>query len=254
MVEVPAAALAAEVFAPEVDFFSIGTNDLTQYTLAAERGNERLAELRRCAPPLRLAPDSRPSRSRLSVSGKWVGVCGELASEPLAVPALVGLGVTELSVNPPAIPSVRKRCVRSTSARLRHSRARRCAWRPPTRFARSSPEKQRRSPGRGRRRRDRTAGRSRLDSPRHHLGPHPARAGRRGADPARPRPEHRVHSRRRSASRSPARRTSSTATSRAAGRRRRPSARSSTRRPTSCSSRARSSPSSTSVEPLRGLR
>jgi phosphoenolpyruvate-protein phosphotransferase/dihydroxyacetone kinase phosphotransfer subunit len=114
MVEVPSAALAAEVFAPEVDFFSIGTNDLTQYTMAAERGNERVAAL---------ADALHPSVLRLIQTvteaahghGKWVGVCGELASEPLAVPVLVGLGVTELSVNPPAIPAT-KEAVRQVDA------------------------------------------------------------------------------------------------------------------------------------------
>jgi phosphocarrier protein FPr len=107
MVEVPAAALAAEVFAPEVDFFSIGTNDLTQYTLAAERGNERLAGLADALHPsvLRLIQAVTESAQR---HGKWVGVCGELASESLAVPVLIGLGVTELSVNPPAIPTVKE--------------------------------------------------------------------------------------------------------------------------------------------------
>jgi multiphosphoryl transfer protein len=107
MVEVPAAALAADVFAPEVDFFSIGTNDLTQYTLAAERGNERVADLADALHPsiLRLIQTVTESAQ---AHGKWVGVCGELASEPLAVPALVGLGVTELSVNPPAIPAIKE--------------------------------------------------------------------------------------------------------------------------------------------------
>jgi phosphocarrier protein FPr len=107
MVEVPAAALAAHAFAPEVDFFSIGTNDLTQYTLAAERGNERVAHLADALHPsvLRLIQAVTESAE---AHGKWVGVCGELAAEPLAVPALVGLGVTELSVNPPAIPTVKE--------------------------------------------------------------------------------------------------------------------------------------------------
>jgi multiphosphoryl transfer protein len=107
MVEVPSAALAAEAFAPEVDFFSIGTNDLTQYTLAAERGNERVAGLADALHPsvLRLV---QAVAGAAQAHGKWVGVCGELASEPLAVPALVGLGVTELSVNPPAIPSIKE--------------------------------------------------------------------------------------------------------------------------------------------------
>jgi multiphosphoryl transfer protein len=107
MVEVPAAALAADAFAPEVDFFSIGTNDLTQYTLAAERGNERVADLADALHPAVLRLIQAVTESA-QAHGKWVGVCGELASEPLAVPALVGLGVTELSVNPPAIPAIKE--------------------------------------------------------------------------------------------------------------------------------------------------
>jgi phosphocarrier protein FPr len=107
MVEVPAAAITADAFAPEVDFFSIGTNDLTQYTLAAERGNERVAGLADALHPsvLRLV---QAVAEAAQAHGKWVGVCGELASEPLAVPALVGLGVTELSANPPAIPAIKE--------------------------------------------------------------------------------------------------------------------------------------------------
>jgi multiphosphoryl transfer protein len=107
MVEVPSVALAAETFAPEVDFFSIGTNDLTQYTLAAERGNERVAAI---ADPL------HPSVLRLiqlvteagRAHGKWVGVCGELAGDAVAAPVLVGLGVRELSVAPPLVPAVKE--------------------------------------------------------------------------------------------------------------------------------------------------
>jgi len=114
MVEVPAAALCAEAFAREVDFFSIGTNDLVQYTMAAERGNEQVAGL---------ADGLHPSVLRLirnvaeagEANGKWVGVCGELASEPLAVPVLVGLGVSELSVSPPAVPAT-KEAVRRVDA------------------------------------------------------------------------------------------------------------------------------------------
>jgi phosphoenolpyruvate-protein phosphotransferase/dihydroxyacetone kinase phosphotransfer subunit len=114
MIEVPAAALAAEVFASEVDFFSLGTNDLTQYTMAAERGNASVAGL---------ADGLHPSVLRLiqivAVAGsrheRWVGVCGELASDPVAVPVLVGLGITELSANAPAIPAV-KQAVRSVDA------------------------------------------------------------------------------------------------------------------------------------------
>jgi phosphocarrier protein FPr len=107
MVEVPAAALAAEAFAQEVDFFSLGTNDLTQYTLAAERGNASVAALADGLHPsvlrlIRLVADAAGRHDR------WVGVCGELASDPAAVPVLVGLGVTELSANAPAIPAVKQ--------------------------------------------------------------------------------------------------------------------------------------------------
>jgi multiphosphoryl transfer protein len=111
MVEVPAAALAAEAFAPEVDFFSLGTNDLTQYTMAAERGNAAVAGLADGLHPalLRLISAVAEAASR---HDRWVGVCGELASDPTAVPVLIGLGVTELSANPPAIPGV-KQAVRS---------------------------------------------------------------------------------------------------------------------------------------------
>lgn len=110
MVEVPSAALTAEVLAPLVDFFSIGTNDLTQYTLAADRGDPRLASL---ADPL------HPAVLRLihhtveaaRATGTWVGVCGELAGDPGATALLIGIGVRELSMSAPAIPLV-KRAVR----------------------------------------------------------------------------------------------------------------------------------------------
>lgn len=106
MIEVPAAALMADLFAPEVDFFSIGTNDLTQYTLAMDRDHPRLASQ---------ADSFHPSVLRLIAStvkaahahGKWVGVCGALASETLATPLLLGLGVDELSVSVPLIPAVK---------------------------------------------------------------------------------------------------------------------------------------------------
>jgi multiphosphoryl transfer protein len=110
MVEVPSVALTAERFAPEVDFFSVGTNDLAQYTLAAERGNERVAALADALHPsvLRLIQLTVEAAEAL---GRWVGVCGELAGDPLAIPILVGLGVRELSMAPPAIP-VAKHIVR----------------------------------------------------------------------------------------------------------------------------------------------
>jgi multiphosphoryl transfer protein len=110
MVEVPSAALSAAAFALRVDFFSIGTNDLTQYTLAAERGNEYVAELSDGLHPavLRLIHMTVEAAEPL---GRVVGVCGELAADPVAVPILIGLGVRELSVAPPAVPRV-KRAVR----------------------------------------------------------------------------------------------------------------------------------------------
>lgn len=108
MVEVPAAALMAEKFAQEVDFFSIGTNDLTQYVLAMDRGNTKLAKQADGLNPavLQLIAQTIKSAHRY---GKWVGVCGGLASDPLAIPLLVGLGADELSVSVPAIPSIKEK-------------------------------------------------------------------------------------------------------------------------------------------------
>jgi phosphoenolpyruvate-protein phosphotransferase len=106
MVEVPAAALTAAHLAPHVDFFSIGTNDLTQYTMAAERGDERLASLLAGPQPavLRLI---RATVEAAEAHGRWVGVCGELAGDPAAAVLLAGLGVTELSMAPALIPEAK---------------------------------------------------------------------------------------------------------------------------------------------------
>ena len=106
MVEIPSAALLSPALAPEVDFFSIGTNDLTQYTLAAERGNPALAHLADGLHPavLRLIGTVAEASHRL---GKWTGICGELGGDPQATPILVGLGVDELSLNPAGIPRVK---------------------------------------------------------------------------------------------------------------------------------------------------
>jgi phosphotransferase system enzyme I (PtsI) len=107
MVEVPSAAVLADRFAPEVDFFSIGTNDLSQYTLAADRTNARVSRLADAFHPavLRLV---RGVVEAAHARGKWVGLCGELASEPLALPLLLGLGLDELSMSAPAIPAAKE--------------------------------------------------------------------------------------------------------------------------------------------------
>lgn len=107
MVEIPSAALMAEHFANEVDFFSIGTNDLSQYTMAADRTNARVSALADAFNPavLRLIHQVIEAAH---AAGIWVGVCGEIAGNPLAVPLLVGLGVDELSVNPPFIPEIKQ--------------------------------------------------------------------------------------------------------------------------------------------------
>jgi multiphosphoryl transfer protein len=106
MIEVPSAALMADVFAREVDFFSIGTNDLTQYTLAMDRMHPSLAGKSDGLHPAVLRLIARTVEAA-HANGKWVGVCGELGADAQAVPILVGLGVDELSVSVPAIPSVK---------------------------------------------------------------------------------------------------------------------------------------------------
>jgi phosphocarrier protein FPr len=108
MVETASAALLADRFAREADFFSIGTNDLTQYTLAMDRSNPRLAPQLDALHPavLRLIERTVEGAHRHK---RWVGVCGALAGDPAAVPVLVGLGVDELSVDVPILPSVKAR-------------------------------------------------------------------------------------------------------------------------------------------------
>ncbi|UTH75083.1 phosphoenolpyruvate--protein phosphotransferase [Chromobacterium sp. IIBBL 290-4] len=106
MVEVPSAAVLAARFAPEVDFFSIGTNDLTQYVLAMDRGHPQLAKQADALHPAVLAMIALTCEGARA-HGKWVGVCGGLASDERAAPVLVGIGVTELSVSTPAVASVK---------------------------------------------------------------------------------------------------------------------------------------------------
>ncbi|WP_122662848.1 phosphoenolpyruvate--protein phosphotransferase [Pseudomonas viridiflava] len=110
MIEVPSAALLAPVLAKEVDFFSVGTNDLTQYTLAIDRGHPTLSAQADGLHPAVLQLIDITVRAA-HANGKWVGICGELAADPLAVPVLVGLGVDELSVSARSIGEV-KACVR----------------------------------------------------------------------------------------------------------------------------------------------
>ncbi|HEV8224282.1 MAG TPA: phosphoenolpyruvate--protein phosphotransferase [Rubrobacteraceae bacterium] len=107
MVETPAAAIRASEIAPEVSFFSIGTNDLVQYTLAADRGNERLRHLQSADHPAVLELIGRTCEAARE-AGIWVGVCGEAAGDPELIPALVELGVTELSMSAPSIPRAKK--------------------------------------------------------------------------------------------------------------------------------------------------
>jgi phosphoenolpyruvate-protein phosphotransferase (PTS system enzyme I) len=107
MVETPAAAIRAQDIAPEVSFFSIGTNDLVQYTLAADRGNERLRRLQSAEHPAVLDLIGRTCKAARE-AGIWVGVCGETAGEAAMIPKLIELGVTELSMSAPSIPRAKK--------------------------------------------------------------------------------------------------------------------------------------------------
>jgi len=107
MVETPAAALAAVRLAGECDFFSIGSNDLTQYTLAVDRTNHRVAKRYDPLNPsvLRLIREVIECGHR---AGIWVGMCGEMCADPLTVPLLLGLGLDELSMNPVSVPEVKR--------------------------------------------------------------------------------------------------------------------------------------------------
>lgn len=107
MIEVPSAALMAPQLAPEVDFFSIGTNDLTQYTLAMDRMHPMLAAQADALHPAVLRLIDMTVKAA-SAQGKWVGVCGGAAGEAAAAKILVGLGVSELSMSPPQIALVKQ--------------------------------------------------------------------------------------------------------------------------------------------------
>jgi len=103
MVEIPSTAVMADLFAKEVDFFSIGTNDLTQYTLAADRTNQKIAHLGDACHPAVLRQVQRVIDAGHE-AGLWIGVCGELAGDKDAIPILLGLGLDEFSMAPSSIP------------------------------------------------------------------------------------------------------------------------------------------------------
>jgi len=107
MIEVPGAAVMADKLAPEVDFFSIGTNDLTQYTQAADRNQTSLSYLSDGLEPAVLRLIAKVAEAA-NAHGKWAGICGELGGDPMAIPILIGLGLHELSMNPNAIPDAKE--------------------------------------------------------------------------------------------------------------------------------------------------
>ena len=117
MVEIPSSAVIADLFAKEVDFFSIGTNDLIQYTLAADRMNERVSYLYQPYNPaiLRLIKNVIDAAHK---EGKWAGMCGEMAGDEVAIPILLGLGLDEFSMSATSILQARSNILRLSKAEI----------------------------------------------------------------------------------------------------------------------------------------
>jgi phosphoenolpyruvate-protein phosphotransferase (PTS system enzyme I) len=116
MVETPAAAMLVDILAEASDFFSIGTNDLTQYTMAVDRGNAKVSGLYQPLHPSVLRLIKQTIEAGHS-KGKWVGMCGELAGMKKAIPILLGFGLDEFSMNPRAIPEAKHLLSRLTDAK-----------------------------------------------------------------------------------------------------------------------------------------
>jgi len=127
MIEVPSAALIADRLAPMVQFFSIGTNDLTQYTMAADRTNERVASLYQPTHPGVLSLIRKVVEAARK-NGIWVGVCGEMASDVVMTPALIGLGVDEMSMGSVSVPRVKKAIQVSVLANVKPWPCVFCRW------------------------------------------------------------------------------------------------------------------------------
>ena len=125
MVEVPAAAVIAEIFAKEVDFFSIGTNDLIQYMMAVDRGNDLVSDLYQEFNPT-VVRTLRHIVREAQKANKPVSICGEMAADTLAIPLLVGLGLEELSMSPATIPYA-KRIIRNFSFKEAQKLSEKCA-------------------------------------------------------------------------------------------------------------------------------
>jgi phosphoenolpyruvate-protein phosphotransferase (PTS system enzyme I) len=120
MVEIPSTAVLADVFAKEVDFFSIGTNDLIQYTFAADRMNEQVSYLYQPYNPaiLRLVKNVIDAAHK---KGKWVGMCGEMAGDEVAIPILIGLGLDEFSMSATSILPARSQILKLNKEELKEA-------------------------------------------------------------------------------------------------------------------------------------